>query len=125
MLLLVPEVRETIKTLGVEDLFQTTELQSLARQLIELLDGVIAGEEAAHLSELPEPLRSQLQPLLQIDRELFADTYEQQLQDYRRAAERETLKQRYKELPGLIGAADGDLEIELMREFTQLKKRLN
>jgi len=125
MLMLVPEARDAIKILGVDNLFHSPELKTVASKLIELLDDVVVGDEEVHLAELPESLRSQLMPLLQVDRDLFADTYEQQLQDYRRAAEREALMQRYRELPRLIGAADGDLEVELMREFTQLKKRLN
>jgi len=125
MLLLVPEAREAVKMLGVEKLFQNGELQEIASQLIKLLDGVVVGDEDTHLAELSESLQRQLMPLLQVDRGVFADTYEQQLQDYRRAAERESLQRRREELPGLIGAADGDRQIELMREFTQLKKQLN
>lgn len=125
MLLLIPEAREAVKMLGVEKFFQNGELQEIASQLIKLLDGVAAGDEDDHLAELPESLRQQLVPLLLVDRGVFADTYEQQLQDYRRAAEREALQRRREELPGLIGAADGDRQIELMREFTQLKKQLN
>lgn len=125
MLLLVPEAREAIKMLGVANLFQNPELQDLASQLLTLLEGAEIGDEEVRLTKLSQPLLQQLTPLLRVDRAVFADTYEQQLHDYRRAAEREALRRRREELPGLIGAADGDRQVELMREFTQLKKQLN
>ncbi|HEX9778186.1 MAG TPA: DNA primase [Geopsychrobacteraceae bacterium] len=125
ILLLVPEARETIRTLGVASLFQNPELQELAGRLLGLLEGAQVGEETARLAELPESLRRQLKPLLQVDRAAFADTFEQQLQDCRRAARRESLQRRKDELLRLMATASGDRKIELLQEFTQLKKQLN
>lgn len=125
LLILVPEARAQIKSEGLETYFEGGDLYDLATRLVELLDGVKAGEENRCLSEFPDPQQRQLSQLLQVDREAFADTYEKLLHDCRRAAKRESLLRRKEELLAEMKVADGDREIELQQEFTQLKKQLN
>ncbi|PLX92271.1 MAG: DNA primase [Desulfuromonas sp.] len=125
LLMLVPEARDLIRTQGVTEYFQSEQAQAIASQLLEMPAGITEGEEDACLMLLPEEVQQRLRPLLKVDREAFADNYERQLQDCRRAAAREKLQRRKAELRELIARADGDDKIELMQEFTRLKKQLN
>ncbi|MDT8419196.1 MAG: DNA primase [Desulfuromonadales bacterium] len=125
LLMLVPEARELIRAQGVADYFQGEQAREIASQLLAMPSDIAEGEEAAWLLPFPEEVQQRLAPLLNVDRAAFADSYERQLQDCRRAAVREKLQRRKAELRELIASADGDDKIELMQEFTRLKKQLN
>jgi hypothetical protein len=109
----------------VADYFQSEQAREIASQLLAMPSDIAEGEEAAWLLPFPEEVQQRLAPLLNVDRAAFADSYERQLQDCRRAAVREKLQRRKAELRELIARADGDDKIELMQEFTRLKKQLN
>ncbi|PLX88959.1 MAG: DNA primase [Desulfuromonas sp.] len=125
LILLVPDARRQVAEQGVELFFVRPAARTLVEQILQRLDGVSTGEEAFHLKSLDNVYQPLLSELLQIDTDAFAETYEKQLQDCRRAVEREQLRQRLAELPSLIAAASGDRQIELMQEFTHKKKQLN
>ncbi len=123
-----PAIRRRVTTEGVENLFSNADRRVIAERILALDDGQERIEESRLGDSLNESQNALLSGILVKDEKAFVEDPEAIFEGCRKAAGRERLKQRSRELTALIHAAektgDGAAQAELLQELSAINKQL-